>query len=182
MKKGFTLIEIIIALIIITTASGFGIANYVRFHNDQMLKETGKTFVNNLRYAQKKALAGEKDTQKCVVGTTSLPLNGWCLSPQAGGSQYKIYGSCGPKANLKTFPTIGDITVDLPPNIKLRTTTKTLFQPLGQGPLFPGSPPPVQIEYCLENITAGVTTNQFYKVTLTNNNEIKDDGITSTCP
>lgn len=68
-KKGFTLLELVVAMSISAIILQMGIANYQRFNRTQTLNNTGLGVKNALKDAQTKAIAAVKpDT--CAVSST----------------------------------------------------------------------------------------------------------------
>lgn len=59
-NKGFSLIELLVVLVIILSITGFGISNYASFIDTQRLKQGGKTFINDLRFIQNRAMSSVK--------------------------------------------------------------------------------------------------------------------------
>lgn len=101
--KGFTLIEVIISISISLLVVGAVIVNYNGYNDTQTLKQTGLTLKNNLRFAQVKALTGEKPSANCTK------LSGYQVTFAAGG--YSIQATCEPEGltgdiTAVTFPTI----------------------------------------------------------------------------
>ncbi len=58
--KGFTLLEVIVAVSIALVITGFVIANYNNYNDRQQLRQAALTLKNNLRFAQNKSASGEK--------------------------------------------------------------------------------------------------------------------------
>jgi prepilin-type N-terminal cleavage/methylation domain-containing protein len=56
---GFTFIELMVVVLIISTLSVLGYVNYTAYNNDQRLKQTAQTLLNNLRLAQTDATAAK---------------------------------------------------------------------------------------------------------------------------
>ncbi|MBI4130606.1 hypothetical protein HY468_04770 [Candidatus Roizmanbacteria bacterium] len=102
--SGFTLVELVISTAILMSVAGFGSASYLNFNEKQVLEQTGKRLVADLRLAQQRALAGEKDKWGCTVAGVEQPLAGWCVSPGSTGDAYTLYGSCGPVGEFSTDP------------------------------------------------------------------------------
>ncbi len=99
--KGFTLIEVIVSIGISLLVVGAVIVNYNGYNDTQTLKQAALTLKNNLRFAQVKALAGEKPASNCTR------LVGYEISFMAGG--YTQQASCEPEglsgeATTVTFP------------------------------------------------------------------------------
>jgi prepilin-type N-terminal cleavage/methylation domain-containing protein len=103
MKKGFTLLELIIAMgIALVLASGI-FAAYEKFNKRERLRQAAATLKNNLRFGQSKAINGEKP----VAGCTQLV--GYSVTFSVGS--YTIQAQC-------TEGTAGAVTsVTLPTNV-----------------------------------------------------------------
>ncbi len=59
-RKGFSLIELLIASGIILTITGLAISNYGSFADTQRIRQAGKTLQNNLHFIQNRAIASVK--------------------------------------------------------------------------------------------------------------------------
>lgn len=60
MKRGFTLIEIIVVVGIMALATGAGLVAITRYQEGRVVQEDGKKIVTELRAIQRRALSGEK--------------------------------------------------------------------------------------------------------------------------
>lgn len=119
----FTLIELLVVISIIGILFTVGMAAYNEFNRGQILSQAAKTLKNDLRLAQSKASAGEKDSSSCVNKT----LEGWFVSFTS--SSYTLYGSCDGTQ-------FGQKIVNLPANVSLFTCCALgplQFRPLAQG-------------------------------------------------
>lgn len=133
--RGFTLIELLVTMSILGILFGIGIAEYNKFNRRQILVQAAQELKTNLRLAQDKALAGEKDCSVCQVGlvcgdSDDLVLDGWYVSFSSGS--YQIYGSCDGSqfpSSPKTVNLISEITITTSP--LLPHTIR--FKPIGQG-------------------------------------------------
>jgi prepilin-type N-terminal cleavage/methylation domain-containing protein len=72
MKKGFTLVELLIVVTILVTLLGVGLASFNSFNRRERLKQAALTLKSNLRFAQTKSISVEKPTSGCTefVGMT----------------------------------------------------------------------------------------------------------------
>jgi prepilin-type N-terminal cleavage/methylation domain-containing protein len=59
-RQGFTLLEVIVSVAIALLLTGFIIVNYNTYNDTQKLKQAALTLKNDLRFAQGKALSGDK--------------------------------------------------------------------------------------------------------------------------
>lgn len=139
-KNAFTLIELLITVSLIGLLFTIGIAYYQNFSRQQIVIQAAKEFKNNLRHAQSKALAGEKDCSDSACEGTggectldSKTLDGWFVDISLDLDSYEIYGSCeGTEFSSKT--------VQLSPTVTLQAfdgtgspITNFFFQPLSRG-------------------------------------------------
>jgi len=132
-NPGFTLIELLVTISIMGILFGLGVAKYNEFNRRQILDQAAQELKSNLRLAQDKALAGEKDCSVCQVGIKcgdgdDKVLDGWYVSFSSGS--YQIYGRCGGQQ----FPT-SPKTVNLSSrNINIPSPPSPIrFKPLAQG-------------------------------------------------
>ncbi|MDO8451444.1 MAG: prepilin-type N-terminal cleavage/methylation domain-containing protein [bacterium] len=121
-KRGFSLIELLIAVSIILVLTTAAVASYNTFHDRQRLREAGLTLKANLRSAQNRAQSGEKPTAGCTT------LDGYKVTFTA--VNYTIQADCigfgfgSPPAMIITLPsgiTFSPVPSDL------------VFKILGQG-------------------------------------------------
>lgn len=134
--RGFTLIELLVTMSIIGILFGIGYAKYNEFNRRQILAQAAQELKNNLRFAQDKAMAGEKDCSVGVCGgddgkcgtndANEKSLDGWFLNP--GVNDYQVFGTCGGQVfNSRTINLSNrGITIPSPPSA-------IHFKPLGQG-------------------------------------------------
>jgi len=182
MKKGFVLIELIIAAAIVVTIAGSGLANYNQFNQREKLKAAALTVKTYLRKAQANALAGVKDEAACLLDpldplSPKQPLDGWCLDMNP--DRRYLYGHCGGEPAVN--PNAVDFSVEqfsLPDGVDLTfhpTSQQSilLFKPLAQGV-------DQASIICLTNTSFGRTYR--YKITVTTSGEITDFGFVPNCP
>ncbi|KKR50332.1 hypothetical protein A3A55_02000 [Candidatus Roizmanbacteria bacterium RIFCSPLOWO2_01_FULL_40_14] len=199
-KKGFTLVEILITLAVLGTAVGVGTASYVSFNERQVVEQVALELKNNFKLIQQRALSGEKDITLCKEGTSTVPLAGWCFSPDESTpgpiDEYLLYGSCGPDTTggVTPFPA-NPQRVGLPEGVTIKHYInnspniggRILFEAGKSSIKISGIDPATGLEqdypdiiYCLEsNLPA--TPNSQYKITVTEFGEIIDEGFVS-CP
>lgn len=65
-SAGFTLIELLVASIILLTLTGAVLVNYNSYNETQQARQAALTLKNNLRYAQSRAINGEKPEIGCT--------------------------------------------------------------------------------------------------------------------
>lgn len=119
--KGFTLIEVIISVTISLLLMGAIIANYNSYNDNQSLKQAALTLKNSLRFAQGKALSGEKPQLGCTT------LVGWDITFAA--SSYVLRANCTPEGETgdvttTTLPGTISLTAPLPPTITFNVLNK----------------------------------------------------------
>ena len=99
-RKGFTLIEIMIALSIAGIIASIGLVSYRDYLRRQAVIQTSKQLKTALRQVQQKAMAGEKTTvcdgvDNILGNFDDLKLEGWFLSVNTSTKTYTTYGRCG---------------------------------------------------------------------------------------
>lgn len=191
MKKGFTLVELVVVTAIIIGISGFGTANYLSFNEKQTIEQAAKTVKNNLRLIQQKAIAGEKDTGVCGPQV----LAGWCLSPDGSGqaNAYKLYGTCGdPADGVTSFPNI-PVSIDMPAGVTLTSRVYNDSIPGWEGEserirfgVLDGTvtfrePSHSKVTFCLQGNLPSLDADDSYAITVSRTGEIIDEGYTSNC-
>lgn len=149
MRKGYTLIEVLISLTIIGLLFGFGFANFRDFSRKQSLVSAARSLNGELRQVQSKASAGEKPS-----GCTTLSS----YSFQISATSYQTAAVC----SNGSFPVK---TENLTSGITLAATgdNPIYFKVLGQGITGAGT-----VITLTQTETANTTT-----VTVTQGGEIK---------
>jgi len=158
--RGFTLIELMVVLIIISSLSVAGYVNYTGYNNDQRLRQTAQTFLNNLRLAQTDASAAKIPAGCANFGgyqvtflNSSYTINAVCTVP-------------GPSTQYAMTP---DITFHPLPDT-------LLFGPLTNGISISG-------QTCI--VLHSNSSNKDYKILVDPAGNINDGGFTVTpasCP
>lgn len=85
--RGFTLLEVMIAVTLTLVLTGFIVANYNSYNDTQQIRQAALTLKNNFRYAQSRASAGEKPNEG-----TCTELAGWRISFTA--TSYTMQPEC----------------------------------------------------------------------------------------
>jgi len=88
MKKGFTLIEIIITISIILLLSGLSLTLTYNFNQEKILRNEALKLVNILEIAKKKANSGDLSGLNCNGG-----FNGYQVNVTSSG--YSLWLRCG---------------------------------------------------------------------------------------
>jgi len=122
-SKGFTLIEMIIAVTIMMLLLAGTIAGYSSYNDKQKLKQTGLTLKSNLRMARTNAMSGKKPVT-CLTGDS---LMGYTMS--FTDSTYTVTPTCS------SGPVPADASVvALPDGINFSPVPSNfIYKPLTQG-------------------------------------------------
>jgi prepilin-type N-terminal cleavage/methylation domain-containing protein len=117
--KGFTLIEIIIAVGIMLAVLSFVLANYYRGGNDSVLSRETSLFMSRMRYAQELTSSGKTisycDHYSGLSCTNDADCYGWAPAGLDPGGVAKCLLPEGPSGTLGTYNSIplGGYTVSL---------------------------------------------------------------------
>ncbi|MDO8341338.1 MAG: prepilin-type N-terminal cleavage/methylation domain-containing protein [Candidatus Woesebacteria bacterium] len=127
LKEGYTLIELLVGITIISIVFTIGYAGFREFSRRQALGGVTKAIKADLRLTQQLASTGQKPT----TGTCTQ-LSSYRFYIYSATSTYKIYANCSNPAStnilVKTVSLDSDISITLPP-----TPAYILFKVLGQG-------------------------------------------------
>ena len=137
-QKGYTLIEILVALTIIGILFGFGYVNFRDFSRRQALAGVVKQIQGDLRLAQQMAISGQKPPDPAG----QKPSDPKCLAPNSLNgynfnvilpNEYQIVANCsgGTPGNTKD--------VFLPSGINFVSSSSILFKVLGRGATISGA-------------------------------------------
>lgn len=155
-NKGYTLIEILVALTIIALIFSIGYVNFRDFSRRQALAGTARSLMGDLRLAQEQATAGKKP----AVVACNLPneLNGFNFRV-TGTSSYQLEANCSGGNSLTK-------AVTLPTGVSVSTPSPNpiTFKILGQGTN-------LSADATLTLTQAGTTNTRL--VTVTSGGEIK---------
>lgn len=95
--KGFTFIEIIVAMTISMLVIGFASVKYVDFNRTQIIKNAGATLKNNLRDTQTKAITGIRPTGCNILDgyqvsftPTTYATDAYCGAPSGNSTTYTL--------------------------------------------------------------------------------------------
>lgn len=124
MRKGFTLVEILISLTVVGLLFGFGFVNFRDFSRRQQVLGEARAVAGELRLAQSKATVGEKPADVKCTGVNTLSSYGFQI---LDASSYKIVANCsGGSVDIKSGSISDDIFIS-------PTSGTVLFKVLGEG-------------------------------------------------
>jgi len=159
--KGFTLIELLVISSIVGLLLTVGVANYNNFNRKRILKEAALNLETNLRYAQEKALSGEKPS----ICTKAEALDGWKLK-FTSDQTYEILPLCaGVEENgaKKSYQFNSSVSKTSGPD-------SFLFKVLAQGVDYSGNDE--------DAIMLSAFSGKWkYKIKITKSGEISDEGF-----
>ena len=130
--KGFSLVEMMVALGLVAIMSGIGLASTLRSNEQKKITESAEMARQFFMQAKSMAQAGKKDCAICgatggVCGRGDTPLAGWrTIITSASPVTLVVRGECGAStffSSTKTFPN----------RIILNATRNVLFLPLNKG-------------------------------------------------
>ncbi len=100
MKKGFTLIEIIVVIAVISLITGMSLAYYNTFNEQQKLRSEAKKIIDVIELAKHKASSGDSPAS-CTTGFTGYRAD-------IGAASYFISaccaGTCDTANPVQTYP------------------------------------------------------------------------------
>lgn len=166
MKSGFTLIEVLISITVISILLGISFAGYARLDQRQRLVSAGQTVKNVIRDAQSRVVNGEINCSvcDCSVGGSSQST-GWYVD----FSTRSIYGQCGVTTfTEKSFSVSTDIAI----TAHITPATRLLFRSFP-----PGAAQKATI--CLSDPNM---SNTYYSIAVSTSGNVGDSGgLTSSC-
>jgi len=126
--NGFTLIEIIVTVTIIMLLSGFAVVRYTEYNNRQRVKQSALDLKSNLRFAQQKAVSGQKPVTSVAVPQPCTTLEGYEV--RFTETSYTVGPTCTEGTSYSE-----DITIPLPVGITIAEPTPDpiVFYPLNRG-------------------------------------------------
>lgn len=161
-QRGFTLIELMVVITVAGILLVGGVAGYGKFNSRQLVINSGKEMLVNLRQAQSKALSNVKT----VSGCTSSTLTGYRVA--GSGSSYTV-------SEIYTTNCAGGgsyvvKTMALPNGVTIRNAFSITFRGLSGGATVVGSNP--IITFCASGCTSGAQT---YNIAVTSAGLIQDN-------
>lgn len=159
---GYTLIELLVGLTIISLLFGFGFVSFREFSRRQALAGVAKTIRGDLRLAQQMALSGEKPLHSPC--TSAKLLNGYRFTV-VDSQQYAIRAYCSiggseVEVEVKTVNLVSGVSISTP----FPDPNPILFKVLGQGTNIPGQTTII----LTQSLTGNIVT-----ITITQGGEIK---------
>lgn len=118
-KRGFTIIELLVVLVVMSILFTFGYANYRGYSRRQQFISSLRKIEGAVRTAQSLATSG-------VKGSNCDRLNGYQFSIDKESNTYSIRSSC--VNNINT-----DVSEVLDSNINIANDMSVLFKVLGRG-------------------------------------------------
>lgn len=152
MKKGFTLLEMLLSMSLITGMLGVVLVNYRQANNQRTVQVAVDNFRQTMDTAKSNAMNGKKDCtvcggsdSKCNNSVDDKPLEGWAVGVTS--TSYSLFGLCGTAGSYSKFPAVVP-TVSLPQGVTMTYSGTPLptigafgsaleFKPLGQGTNLP---------------------------------------------
>ena len=95
-SSGFTLIEILIAISIMTVIFSFGLASYASFNRRQITEQAVQLIVSDLRLTQSLATNQEKPS-----GCSNF--RGYSFEVTSSSGSYRIFSLCGTPTDYKSI-------------------------------------------------------------------------------
>lgn len=124
---GYTLLELLVVISLITIAFGFGFARYQDFQRRQQLQAVVRQIQSDLRLAQEYSLAGRKPMEPAGNACETSTLNGYVFD-RVNSTSYQIEANCeGGDVTVR-----GPVTIDNA-TITISSSNSFLFKVLGKG-------------------------------------------------
>ena len=156
-KKAFTIIEIIVAIAVISMLVGLSYTGYAAFTQRQELTSDGQNLKNILRDVQSRSFNGEVDCNTCNCSDPTKPiLDGWFVDL----SSRQFYGQCkGIRFSLTSLKISADAVL---------TANNNLIQ-------FVSDPPRASRNTAICMSYTGLP-NKYYRIAVTRSGDISDSG------
>lgn len=128
-KSGFTLIELMVVMLIMSLLFGLGFTNFRDFQRRQILEGAVRAVKGDLRYAQELALAGRKPDNPAGNSCTTADsvLHGYQLTRTSSGS-YVIEALCAIGVPIKSVVLDSEVEMN-----SIGTEDKILFKSVTGG-------------------------------------------------
>lgn len=128
MRKGYTLVELLVVMFVLVTIMGIGVLSYRDFNRRQQVIAAARLLRSDLRLAQTESLAGKKP-ENCDTATSVL--NGYNFR-RLSSTSYTVEAVC-----VNPNRTVTVRTVNLPPNTTMNNFNTIFFKPIGDGTSIP---------------------------------------------
>lgn len=165
-KEGYTLVEVLVVLGVVSILFSVGFANFRDFSRRQVLAGVVKQIQGDVRLAQQMSLSGLKPDD---LGCSTENLNGISFGIEGNpGRFYKIQAVCGDDPTQSSYPTLKEVSLPsgITANISNMPVNPVIFKVLGQGTNVPAG-----AEVIIGLVQEG--TGYSGKVTITPGGEIK---------
>ena len=166
MNRGFTLIELVVAILVILLLVSAVLSNYNNFNENQKVKQAALTLKSDLRLGQTKALSAQKPTSIICDSLVGYEI---VFSTVGAVSSYDIRAVC---SNAGVTERAGDseaLTIRLPGGVTfspLPNPASIIFRVLAKGISFP-----TEVTITLSGLAKG------YQLQVSPNGDIKDLGF-----
>lgn len=134
LNNGFSLIELLVVITLFALTSSLITAAYVSFERGQRVKNTAQALKSDIRFAQNKALAGEKGAAGACSSTSTL--GGWYVELTNNSKSYRLAGDClglgfgESDFNSKTVNLPTGVTITRVNYVTDQSEVNILFRPL----------------------------------------------------
>lgn len=131
--RGYTLIEILIALTIMSLVFGIGFSGFRDYSRRQTLESLARQVRGDISIAKERALAGTKPASPNAQCDSPHSLRGHGIFAVAGGASYQLYAICTNGTSFidtRTMPTGFTIVRTFSSGCPV---VSTFFKVLGQG-------------------------------------------------
>ncbi len=124
--RGYTLVEVLVAISLTVIISSFGLAYYSTFNRRQIMEQAAKKIVSDIRLAQNLALAQQKPS-----GCVCTNLKSYTFKFKVSSSGYTITPDCSEVCGVS----VKDVNLE---GITLSGTDSVKFMVLTQGVVIAG--------------------------------------------
>jgi len=163
MKKGFTLVEMLVSLGLVAMLAGIGFASTLRSNAQKEVTESAEMIRQSFMQAKSMAQAGKKDCTVCgatggVCGNGDTPLVGWRTTIVAGTPvTMEIHGECGTVIPYTQFFASGSKSFPSRVTLTLTGSGNVVFYPLNKGTNL-GSTTTVRLSSTITGLTSKTFT------------------------
>lgn len=128
--KGYTIIELVTVIMIMVLVFGLGIVRYRDFQRRQSLDAAARTLTTDLRFAQEKAMAGNKPAGFC----DALSLDSYIVR-RISNNSYRVVAKCMPGSVEVVVKDVSEIAFSTKhPGITITFVPQDIvFRVLGEG-------------------------------------------------